>query len=453
MTDTAPSTHRQPSRKGKKAWRKNVDIGQVTDGLDTVRAEVRDGGVVAERAADQLFATDLTGDAELARKQRSGKVLKADEILAQRSAVPGLEGRKKRKAGDESETAVVGTSGKKSKNGKYVSHASLQRLRGVANNQATTGGDAHMTETPPDHDPWAITPAPVQPAHLDFLEPVATKKEPKTLRHPPIPAATAPSHHPLPNVRKPAAGKSYNPLLADWTALLNREGAKAVEAETARLAAEAAEADRDARALAEAERVEAREAEEGMESEWGGFSSDDDDGAAGKEVFTAKAKGRKTPAQRKKAEARKLREAREGWEKRVRARETEEKRIEAMVREAATKDRAARKGNPSQTLARPTWSSDDDDDGNDDDDDIADSQPRRFGRHPLPPAPLELVLPDELQESLRRLKPEGDALNERYRNLLLQGKLEVRRRRGKETWKMPRRERTEKWGYKDFKLM
>ena len=36
----APSQFKQSSRKGKKAWRKNVDITEVQEGLDNVREEV-----------------------------------------------------------------------------------------------------------------------------------------------------------------------------------------------------------------------------------------------------------------------------------------------------------------------------------------------------------------------------------------------------------------------------
>jgi nucleolar protein 53 len=63
---------------------------------------------------------------------------------------------------------------------------------------------------------------------------------------------------------------------------------------------------------------------------------------------------------------------------------------------------------------------------------------------------LEVVLPDELQESLRMLKPEGNLLGDRFRNLVVQGKLEAR----KPVWqsKKAKREYTEKWTYKDFKI-
>jgi nucleolar protein 53 len=35
----APQQHKQPSRKGKKAWRKNVDVSEVQEGLRVVREE------------------------------------------------------------------------------------------------------------------------------------------------------------------------------------------------------------------------------------------------------------------------------------------------------------------------------------------------------------------------------------------------------------------------------
>lgn len=36
----APQQHKQPSRKGKKAWRKNVDVSEVTEGLDALNKEI-----------------------------------------------------------------------------------------------------------------------------------------------------------------------------------------------------------------------------------------------------------------------------------------------------------------------------------------------------------------------------------------------------------------------------
>jgi nucleolar protein 53 len=36
----APHQHKQPSRKGKKAWRKNVDVSEIQEGLEEVRDEL-----------------------------------------------------------------------------------------------------------------------------------------------------------------------------------------------------------------------------------------------------------------------------------------------------------------------------------------------------------------------------------------------------------------------------
>ena len=70
--------------------------------------------------------------------------------------------------------------------------------------------------------------------------------------------------------------------------------------------------------------------------------------------------------------------------------------------------------------------------------------------HSLPQKDLELVLPDELQDSLRLLKPEGNLLRDRFRNILVRGKVETRRPVRQP--KKPRRSHTEKWTYKDFTI-
>ena len=41
--EAAPATYKQPSRKGKKAWRKNVDVTEISAGLDDVREQIIQG--------------------------------------------------------------------------------------------------------------------------------------------------------------------------------------------------------------------------------------------------------------------------------------------------------------------------------------------------------------------------------------------------------------------------
>jgi hypothetical protein len=45
MADTvsAPAQYKQPGRKGKKAWRKNVDVTQIQSGLEDVRDQIIQG--------------------------------------------------------------------------------------------------------------------------------------------------------------------------------------------------------------------------------------------------------------------------------------------------------------------------------------------------------------------------------------------------------------------------
>jgi len=43
VSPDAPQQYKQPSRKGKKAWRKNVDVSEIQDGLEELRDEVIKG--------------------------------------------------------------------------------------------------------------------------------------------------------------------------------------------------------------------------------------------------------------------------------------------------------------------------------------------------------------------------------------------------------------------------
>ena len=431
----APATPRQPSRKGKRAWRKNVDLSEIQDGLDTVREEVIAGGVIKEKGSDELFATDTTGDAEIAKKTQNGKkLLKAEEILALRSAVPGIDGRK-RKAEDR----IVPSSAKRVKNGTYVPHKELQRLKNVADG---ANGGALVDENAALHDPWA-EPVNTKDPRLDFLDEAKPKKEPRTLKEAPI--SLAANGKRVQAVSKPHAGKSYNPLVGDWSALIEREGAAEVSAEHERLIAKADADARIARAEEEAAEVEAQEREQfatdydsAWESEWDGLSENE------QQVYTHKSSTRKTPAERNKVKARKERERAELHEKKMKQREAQEKQIKQIAKEVSVKDKARR----AHSMALRTTANDSDADS-DDSEDVQLGR-RRHGKLAVPQAPLEVVLPDELEDSLRRLKPEGNLMQERYRNLLISGKMEVRRKQ----WQRKQAKKTvsEKWSYKDWKL-
>ena len=432
----APATHSQPSRKGKRAWRKNVDLSEIQQGLDTVRDEVISGGVIAEKGSDQLFATDITGDADAAKRAQGGKkLLKADEILALRSAVPGLDGRKRK-----AEDSLVPSGSKKPRDGRYVSHKELQRLKKVADN---VHEGAIVDENAASHDPWAVSTVTKDP-RLNFLDDARPKVEPKTLKE--GPRSLMANGKRVSAVSKPDAGKSYNPSVGDWSALLDREGAAAVTAEEARLIKEAQAEAQEARAAEEAAKVEAHERDEyatdydsAWESEWDGFQSEGE-----QQVWTQKQTTRKTPAEKNKVKARRERERATLHEQRTKLRDVQEKKIRQIAKEVSAKDKARR----AHLMALQTTSNVSDSESSADENLLL--QKRRFGQLAVPEAPLEVVLPDELEDSLRRLKPEGNLMQERYRNLLVSGKVEVRRRQGQR--KRARMTKSEKWSYKDWKL-
>lgn len=427
----APAQHSQPSRKGKKAWRKNVDLTEVSKGLEDVNEEIIQGGVIAEKESTDLFILDTLGDAANVKKVPKVKGLKADEIIAARSAVPAVSGKKR--AGDKTTDGLMPV---KRQRTNYVTRKELTRIKKVA--------DGHHESTvevqDASYDPWAmeVTPAAATVVEKDQerneWNPEPTRaKTPSTLAKKAI--SLAANGKPVPAVAKPAGGYSYNPVVTDYINRLEEEGEKAVSAERKRLEAEEADLRRQeaaARSAAEAEAAEARAemSEWDEDSAWEGLESE-------AEGVSAKRPKRKTPAQRNKAKRRKEEERRIKHEAATKRKEQQAKHIKELAEAVEQKQ---------QELALQKLEMDDGEtEGNE-----LELRRRMLGKFKLPEKDLELVLPDELQESLRRLKPEGNLLKERYRSLLVRGRLEARR-------KIPFRKQakvkfTEKWTHKDFDI-
>ncbi|KAG8887737.1 hypothetical protein FRB98_009121 [Tulasnella sp. 332] len=86
----APSQYTRTGRKGKKAWRKNIDIDGVELGLEEMRKEEETIGVPLQKQADaELFTFDAVGDGAV-RKSLPKKLTHAQRVLSARSAVPAL---------------------------------------------------------------------------------------------------------------------------------------------------------------------------------------------------------------------------------------------------------------------------------------------------------------------------------------------------------------------------
>ncbi|KAF3066439.1 hypothetical protein GL218_08998 [Daldinia childiae] len=425
----APATYKQPSRKGKKAWRKNVDVTEVEKGLDELNEEIIKGGVIAERPSEELFVLDTVGDASLPKKfpKHTSKPLKADEIIAARSVIPAVSMRKR--PGDKTTDGIIPS---KRPRREYVTQKELSRLRKVADGFH----ESTVEVADASFDPWAVEAKPETPTDIEDNR-NDKKKAPKSISKKPI-SLLASGKTPK-AVPKPTGGYSYNPDFADYEARYKEESNKAVEAERKRLEAEEAarlKAEATARSAAEAEAAEARAelSEWDEDSEWEGFQS------GGEELkVSAKRPGRKNPAQRNRIQRRKEEERRLKHEAKTKVRKAQLEEIKRIAKEIA--EREHEQNLALANLEQSDSSADDNDE---------ELRRRQLGRLKLPEKDLELVLPDELEDSLRRLRPEGNLLKDRYRSLLLRGKVEARRRIPFR--KQAKTKLTEKWAYKDFSI-
>jgi nucleolar protein 53 len=382
---------------------------------------------LAELPSESLFAHDTTGSTDIRLSYRlARKPLKADEILAQRSAIPALSGRKRSSS----------SFGPESKKRKGISHEELTRLRTIAYGGETVDKDVIQGHGA-DYDPWDNSIVALEDnadPTFSFLPPPQQIKAPKTLKHTPI--SMARNGKPIPAVVRPDKGKSYNPYVRDYEDLLIREGKKEVEAEIKR------------RTQAKVyEELSGRQAtvkengEEGMggettdeESAWEGFSEREDV----PEAINQKRPERKTQAQRNRIQRRKEAARQEKALAEVKRRKLDARHITQIAKDVESRHLAKLE----QGLARASDSESDMED--------IELRKRRFGRAAMMEQPLELVLPDELQESLRLLKPEGNLLKDRFRSILVRGKVESRR-----PISQPRKKKvktTEKWTYKDWTL-
>lgn len=315
----------------------------------------------------------------------------------------------------------------------YVSHKELNRLRKVADGFHETTVEVADAS----FDAWGgVVAEPEAQAIMDDKR-NDKKKAPKSISQKPI--SLLASGKTAKAVPKPSGGYSYNPAFTDYEARYTEESNKAVEAERKRLEAEETERlkmEAAARSAAEAEAAEARAelSEWDEDSEWEGFQS------GGEELkVNAKRPERKTKAQRNRIQKRKEEERRKIHEAKTKVRKAQLEEIKRIAKEVAEREHE-------QNLALAELEQSES--SADDDDEVL--RRRQLGRLKLPEKDLELVLPDELQDSLRLLKPEGNLLKDRYRSLLVRGRVEARRRIPFK--KQAKTKLTEKWAYKDFSI-
>ena len=401
-------------------------------------------GVVAEKQSDDLFTLDTTGSPAI--KQNYNKVhkpLKADEILAQRSAIDAVDTRKRPGVTD----GIIEPGPKRRKSG-GLSHKDYERLKNRAYGGESVTKDVVVSDQTPGYDPWTDV-IKIQDPRFSYLESPKSIRAPRTLKEAPI--SLHQGQKAVSAVAKPKPGTSYNPTFEDWDQLLTEEGQREVESERKRILE--AEQERIRLERIQSAQNERDEIQTEDDSAWEGFESEYET----EEWLAKKRPERKTPAERNKVKKRKETERKAKWDMQLKKRDEQAKQIKAIAKQIEARAKA-----------RASVVKTDQAESSDDEVDERLLRRRKFGKSEyvklfseqsshlliaklrLPQQRLELVLPDELQDSLRLLKPEGNLLNDRFRNIMIRGMIETRQ--PIQQPKKARRTYTEKWTYKDFEV-
>ncbi|GJE86349.1 Nop53 domain-containing protein [Phanerochaete sordida] len=404
----APSQRAQSTRKGKKAWRKNIDIDEVEEGLEELRVEERvTGSALYQKKDEDLFSVDVKGDEQVRKSLRprfSTSQLTYTKILQQRSAVPAVVTHRtsstpayKRKLSHEEKDRLLRMA-KKARKGPFnaiMDHTEFgagSALLELSEAAKQSGG----------YDVWTQPQEEEEDETAAFVPKKAAPKKPE-VDHPK-------NHIAVPAVRSPHEGTSYNPPVAAHTSLLQ----KAVEAEEKRVREEE-ELKRTKERIERMRKTALADVVPGLAPGMTVQEVVDEEGAQETgEVPAKKIPERKTKAERKKAE--KLRA-----EKRLLAERAAQKRMLAAVpgakalrkhqlkalrdREAQLRERHAQelKDKLAKGLAG-----------------------QRLGKHTVPEGDIDVQLGEDLAESLRTLKPEGNLFKDRFLSMQQRALIEPR---------------------------
>ena len=291
-------------------------------------------GIITEKPSEALFTLDITGSDSLQKSyNKHHKPLKADQILAQRSAVPALDTRARSRAED----GIYEPSSKRRKsNG--LSYMEYERLREIAYGAEAVRKDIVKTDGTPYYDPWPVS-GDEQDVHdptFSYLEKPKPVKAPRTLKT--APSSLIANKKELPAISMPKPGTSYNPVFQDWDRLLTEEGQREVEAERKRLREQEEEDNRSEKILVAQDGQNDLFTED--ESMWEGFESEYE----GQQWSAAKRPERKTPTEKKKAKRRKEAERQAKWGVQMKKRAVQAQHIREIAKRVnqEAKARAAR---------------------------------------------------------------------------------------------------------------
>ncbi|KAJ3119854.1 hypothetical protein HK100_000127 [Physocladia obscura] len=377
------------SRKGKKAWVKNVDIAQIETAIDDLRNEKRlTGSTVVDKTNAALFTIDKKGT-ERPTIPLKNRLLRIDEIIIPKSGFPAKQQLPRRKT-----TVVIHHDIKKDKL-KLASKSLVLQIERIAkrlkeNPNFMEDKSKRTRLTAADSSLWnesGETPVEFSNDPNDYL----AHLRPKKVKKPNLPE-TKPMN--IPAVKVSHSGASYNPSFPDHQNLL--QAALDVELRKERINEEFKKKLSYPPELDDIDDENFFDSDEDEDQE-----TQETEKVAVETFLMGPAKEqRKTRAERKKVA----------------------RKAEAVRKEAHLKDQA-KINNQVTKIAKIQKEIN-----------AQESAPKKQKKTKAPrlgpllskPLPLEIKLTDELPESLLKLKPEGNLFKDRFQSLQERSIIETR---------------------------
>lgn len=388
----------QPSRKGKRAWRKNIDVNDIQAGLEAKREQEV---LLGEDSNNSGFVIDNEGSS--ATPKPSFK-LKTSEILANKSKIPAIQSKKVKHK---------------------VSKAQTKKLMALAGRLATesklkTKVDRDGLIRASSLDVWADQPDVELPQvykQTPFVSYTSAKVVPKTLSHEPLAL-----HSDSPQEKIVHPGKSYNPDLNSWKELIDKEFGLENKLELKR--AEMEEHQKRIQYL-----IETLDDKEFEESDDESIEKDPEEEEKSSEENNYKLSLNERTEWKIKTKTRRNKEARHKQRLEL---EAKLKDLKKQIRDLNNLEVIEQDVEQKLQSIKPRPA----------------KKHHRHSKHAVAFKPIEVKLSDELTGTLRTMKPEGNLLYDLLHKLQMQGKIEARapQRKKKRAVKL-----TEKWSYKDFK--
>jgi len=440
------------SKKGKKSWRKNVDMKAVDAALEEARFEERVGGSFADRADDKLFRIEETPGVEEKRDRKKPRKLRCFANLEGLPGVPDPKPlRNRTRLPEDRENPIVKAMKEKKvktgKLGKKDAERIASRKRQLEEKEAGKEERKTRRRTNFDFDIWAEDddnkgqlPSKewVDNEALIHTAKGKSKHMPKAAAKRDFSTGTL-----LPAVEVPHAGASYNPSVEEhqellWKATMvelakEREAGRIERQTTAMFPSKGKAPTAQDRVKEMSEGIlelnqdegDDDEEDEGKADADAGEKSETEDGEGDQKVVKPK-----TRKQKRDRRGRMFEEQKEKRLKEAKIREMEVMRVKSLKKELSKEDQRTQENQERREKQKVEKM----------------SGPIQLSNYKYEPQELELKLSDELTGNLRNLSPEGSLLEDRFKSMQRRNMIEVRVKQ--KTVRTLKRKKIEKRGHR-----